>query len=69
MVALQATSDLKTSQLHNYGCSVISGREIVKRGERIEANRLTQCCTQFKSPGTKILCLLYLHDNVAFIFK
>ena len=32
-------------------------------------NRLTQCCTQFKSPGTKIFCVLYLHDNVAFIFK
>ena len=32
-------------------------------------NRLTQCCTQFKSPGIKILCVLYLHDNVAFIFK
>ena len=22
--------------------------------------RLTQCCTQFKSPGVKILCVLYL---------
>ena len=31
--------------------------------------RLTQCCTQFKSPGFKILCVLYLHYNVAFIFK
>ena len=27
--------------------------------------RLTQCCTQFKSPGVKILCVLYLHHNVA----
>ena len=27
--------------------------------------RLTQCCTQFKSPGNKILCVLYLHYNVA----
>ena len=36
---------------------------------RNRPNRLTQCCTQFKSPGTKILCVLYLHDNVAFIFK
>ena len=25
--------------------------------------RLTECCTQFKSPG-KILCVLYLHYNV-----
>ena len=32
-------------------------------------SRLTQCCTQFKSPGVKILCVLYLHDNVAFTFK
>ena len=26
--------------------------------------RLTQCCTKFKSPGVKILCVLYLHHNV-----
>ena len=31
--------------------------------------RLTQCCTQFKSPGVKILCVLYLLYNVAFTFK
>ena len=31
--------------------------------------RLTQCCTQFKSPGFKIHCVLYLHHNVAFSFK
>ena len=31
--------------------------------------RLTQCCTQFKSPGVKIHCVLYLHHNVAFSFK
>ena len=31
--------------------------------------RLTQCCTQFKSLGVKILCVLYLHYNVAFAFK
>ena len=31
--------------------------------------RLTQCCTQFKSPGVKILYVLYLHYNVAFTFK
>ena len=30
--------------------------------------RLTQC-TQFKSPGVKILCVLYLHYNAAFSFK
>ena len=32
-------------------------------------NRLTQCCTQFKSPGVKILCVSHLHSNVAFTFK
>ena len=31
--------------------------------------RLIQCCTQFKSPADKILCVLYLHYNVAFTFK
>ena len=31
--------------------------------------RLTQCCTQFKSLGVKILCVLNLHDNEAFTFK
>ena len=31
--------------------------------------QLTQCCTQFKSPGVKIRCALYLHYNVAFTFK
>ena len=27
---------------------------------------LTQYCTQFKYPGVKIVCVLYLHYNVAF---
>ena len=31
--------------------------------------RLTRCCTQFKSPGVNILCVLYLHYNVAFTIK
>ena len=31
--------------------------------------RLTQCCTQFRSPGDKILCVFHLHYNVAFTFK
>ena len=29
---------------------------------------LTQSCTQFKSPRVKILCVLYLHYNVAFTY-
>ena len=31
--------------------------------------RLTQCCTQFKSLGVKVLCVFYLQDNEAFTFK
>ena len=31
--------------------------------------RLTQCCTQFKSLGVKVLCVFHLHDNIAFTFK
>ena len=31
--------------------------------------RLTQCCTQFKSLGVKVLCVLHLHDNIASTFK
>ena len=31
--------------------------------------RLTRCCTQFKSPGVKILRVLFLHYNVAFTIK
>ena len=26
-------------------------------------NQLTQCCTQFKSPGVKNLCVLHSHLN------
>ena len=31
--------------------------------------RLTQCCTQFRSLGVKVLCVSHLHDNIAFTFK
>ena len=31
--------------------------------------RLTQCCTQFRSLGVKVLCVFHLHDNIAFTFK
>ena len=31
--------------------------------------RLTQCCIQFRSLGVKVLCVFYLHDNIAFTFK
>ena len=51
---------------------------IQKQGEWVQALngwsmyrpiRLTQCCIQFKSPGVKILCVLYLHYKLAFTFK
>ena len=29
----------------------------------------TQCCTQFKSLGVKVLCVLHLYNNEAFTFK
>ena len=28
--------------------------------------RLTQCCTQFRSLGVKVLCVFHLHDNIVF---
>ena len=31
--------------------------------------RLTQCCTQFRSLGVKVLCVFHLYDNIAFTFK
>ena len=31
--------------------------------------RLTQCCIQFRSVRVKVLCVFYLHDNIAFTFK
>ena len=31
--------------------------------------RLTQCWTQFRSLGVKVLCVFHLHDNIAFTFK
>ena len=30
---------------------------------------LTQCCTQFRSLGFKVLCVFHLHDNIALPFK
>ena len=30
--------------------------------------RLTQCCSQLRSPGVNILCVLCLHHNVAYTF-
>ena len=50
----------------------VSGQSGVRSGNSIDLHVFgykTQCCTQFKSPGDKILCVLYLHYNVAFTFK
>ena len=50
----------------------VSGQSGVRSGNSIDLHVFgykTQCCTQFKSPGDKILCVLYLHFNVAFTFK
>ena len=44
-------------------------REFVGSRNHNRPIRLTQCCTQFKSLGDKILCVLHLHYNVAFTFK
>ena len=30
--------------------------------------RLTQCCSQLRSPGVNILCVLCLHHNVAYTY-
>ena len=30
---------------------------------------LTQCCTQFRSLGVKVLWVFHLYDNIAFTFK
>ena len=58
-----------------YGCTfwlALSAELTTQENTKTYHNRpirLTQCCTQFKSPGVKILCVLYLHYNVAFTFK
>ena len=50
-----------------------SSEQIFSKNRALAAPRpaiqLTQCCTQFKSPGVEILCVLCLHYNVAFTFK
>ena len=47
--------------------SVIANNHSTTRSHR--PIRLTQCCTQFRSLGVKVLCVFYLHDNIAFTFK
>ena len=62
----------KRSKLVQEGCDLETRKGELVRLAAAGANRpirLTQCCTQFKSPRVKILCVLYLHYNVAFTFK
>ena len=67
----QLSSYIDRTSLVNKGFIVCQKRELFLAGPAREtpglptrvANRpirLTQCCTQFKSPGVKILCVLYL---------
>ena len=35
----------------------------------VEPIRVTQCNTQFRSLGVKVLCEFHLHDNIAFTFR
>ena len=55
-------NDIRTAEMKSY-------EEWSSGCEHNTPIRLTQCCTQFKSPGDKILCVLYLHYNMAFTFK
>ena len=47
--------------------SVIANNHSTMRSHR--PIRLTKCCTQFRYLGVKVLCVFYLHDNIAFTFK
>ena len=49
--------------------AMTSFHSVIDACKKNRAIRLTQCCTQFKSPSDKILCVLYLHYNVAFTVK
>ena len=49
-----------------YSFRIVCGLFNVPRNRPI---RLTQCCTQFKSHGVKVLWVFYLHDNVPFTLK
>ena len=54
---LQAAKMVYHNQSHNVRMTFPCFEQLT--GNR--PNRLTQCCTQFKSPGVKVLCVLHLH--------
>ena len=55
--------------LHVMGRSNCTRRLLKPPQELHRPIQLTQCCTQFRSLGVKILCVFRLHDNVAFKSK
>ena len=59
LVSMDVTSLYTTGRGNKY--SVHSIRNFLQRNTSHSPNRLTQCCTQFKSPGVKILCVSHLH--------
>ena len=64
-VVVQWTMDIKEMKLKEW----CTRRAFVLLFLTNRPIRLTQCCTQFRSLGVKILCALYLHYKVAFTFK
>ena len=64
---------LLNSVIANYRDLSVSCRSIYLLQPSGSANnrpiRLTQCCTQFRPLGVKVLCVFHLHDNIAFTFK
>ena len=48
--------------------AILSAIALVKFTFENRAIRLTQCCTQFRSLGFKVLLVFYLHYNVAHTF-
>ena len=61
-------SDLLDKKANNIIKAKLRAQEACTRGPH-RPIRLTQCCTQFRSPGVKILLLLHLHCYVAFTFE
>ena len=65
------TSNNPAPQVSKHTQIKYNWKEFKKTLRQLEnrSNRLTQCYTQFKPPGFNILCVLYLHYNLAFTCK
>ena len=61
----QGSTQAKISNLKAASQNVITHKGYLVSGLSPSAS----CCTQFKFPGVKILCILYLHYKVAYAFK